>query len=286
MSLVPADASDIRDTSSAETFTDIDARAFRANLFTVVGGVMFVLAALWHCWRWSGFRSASRTPATPPNGRLPTERPARCRARARGGAQRTRRRRLDAGRWRAAHWRTANRRRPTRIGRASATCRRTGRSPEGNAAPPRPGRLIPEGRLVEREAHRGLGRGDGADRRRTSSPAMPRRQVEPHRDPRIARAALNTFTTRNSDAKGRWTRPRWTRRSRRRSGPETDEVRADLDHEAARRPPRGHRSGQSRVVPITQVPSVIRDSIFEWRNTRAADLLFTHRDVAIIARSS
>jgi Ca-activated chloride channel homolog len=37
------------------------------------------------------------------------------------------------------------------------------------------------------------------------------------------------------------------------------------------------------VVPISQVPSVIRDSIFEWRNTRAADLLFTHRDVAIIA---
>src|SRR4029079_1425317 len=37
LSLVPADASDIRDTSSAETFGDIDQRAFRANLFTVIG---------------------------------------------------------------------------------------------------------------------------------------------------------------------------------------------------------------------------------------------------------
>jgi len=45
MSLVPADASDIRDTS-VETFGDIDQRAFRANLFTVIGSVLFVVAAL------------------------------------------------------------------------------------------------------------------------------------------------------------------------------------------------------------------------------------------------
>ena len=45
MSLVPADASDIRDTS-AETFGDIDQRAFRANLFTVIGSVLFVVAGL------------------------------------------------------------------------------------------------------------------------------------------------------------------------------------------------------------------------------------------------
>jgi len=45
MSLVPADASDIRDTS-AETFGDIDQLAFRANLFTVVGVTLFVLAGL------------------------------------------------------------------------------------------------------------------------------------------------------------------------------------------------------------------------------------------------
>jgi len=37
------------------------------------------------------------------------------------------------------------------------------------------------------------------------------------------------------------------------------------------------------VVPITQVPAVVRDVMFEWRNARAAELLFTHRTDAIIA---
>ena len=45
LSLVPADASDIRD-SAAETFADVDRRGFRASLFTVVGGVLFALAGL------------------------------------------------------------------------------------------------------------------------------------------------------------------------------------------------------------------------------------------------
>jgi hypothetical protein len=45
LSLVPGDAADIRD-ASAETFADIDQRAFRSNLFTVVGGVLFALAGL------------------------------------------------------------------------------------------------------------------------------------------------------------------------------------------------------------------------------------------------
>ena len=45
LSLVPGDASDIRDAAS-ETFADIDQRAFRSNLFTVVGGVLYALAAL------------------------------------------------------------------------------------------------------------------------------------------------------------------------------------------------------------------------------------------------
>ncbi len=40
LSLVPADASDIRDAGS-EGFGDLDQRAFRANLLTVVGGVLF-----------------------------------------------------------------------------------------------------------------------------------------------------------------------------------------------------------------------------------------------------
>ena len=46
LSLVPADAADIRDTSASDTFGDLDQRAFRANLFTVIGSVLFVLAAL------------------------------------------------------------------------------------------------------------------------------------------------------------------------------------------------------------------------------------------------
>ena len=46
LSLVPSDTSDIRDTSASDTFGDIDQRAFRANLFTVIGSVLFVLAAL------------------------------------------------------------------------------------------------------------------------------------------------------------------------------------------------------------------------------------------------
>jgi len=45
LSLVPSDASDIRD-ASAETFGDLDQRAFRASLLVVVGGVLFALAAL------------------------------------------------------------------------------------------------------------------------------------------------------------------------------------------------------------------------------------------------
>jgi von Willebrand factor type A domain len=37
------------------------------------------------------------------------------------------------------------------------------------------------------------------------------------------------------------------------------------------------------VVPITRIPSLVRDTVFEWRNTRAATLLFAHRDTAILA---
>jgi hypothetical protein len=46
MSLVPTDASDIRDTAPGETFGDLDQRAFRANLLTIIGSVLFVLAGL------------------------------------------------------------------------------------------------------------------------------------------------------------------------------------------------------------------------------------------------
>jgi hypothetical protein len=37
------------------------------------------------------------------------------------------------------------------------------------------------------------------------------------------------------------------------------------------------------VVPITQVPAVLREAILEWRNIRTADLLFTHRSDALLA---
>lgn len=37
------------------------------------------------------------------------------------------------------------------------------------------------------------------------------------------------------------------------------------------------------MVPITRVPAIVRDTFDEWRNLRAANLLFTHRDVAILA---
>jgi hypothetical protein len=45
LSLVPGDASDIRD-AAHETFGDVDLRSFRANFLTVVGGILFAIAAL------------------------------------------------------------------------------------------------------------------------------------------------------------------------------------------------------------------------------------------------
>ena len=45
LSLVATDAADIRD-AATEAFTDLDQRALRANLLTVVGSVLLVLAAL------------------------------------------------------------------------------------------------------------------------------------------------------------------------------------------------------------------------------------------------
>ncbi|HZP48852.1 MAG TPA: hypothetical protein VFB07_09975 [Vicinamibacterales bacterium] len=45
LSLVPSDAADIRD-AGADTFAEIDQRGFRANLLSVVGGILFALAGL------------------------------------------------------------------------------------------------------------------------------------------------------------------------------------------------------------------------------------------------
>jgi len=48
-------------------------------------------------------------------------------------------------------------------------------------------------------------------------------------------------------------------------------------------PARGAAGGKPRMVPITAVPAVVRDTVFEWRNTRTADLLFAHRNAAVLA---
>ena len=37
------------------------------------------------------------------------------------------------------------------------------------------------------------------------------------------------------------------------------------------------------MVPLTIIPSLVRDTVIEWRNTRAATLLFAHRDTAVLA---
>jgi hypothetical protein len=63
LSLVPADASDIRD-SSSDTFADLDQRFSRANLFLVGGGVLFALAALLAILALVRIVSRFRAPAT------------------------------------------------------------------------------------------------------------------------------------------------------------------------------------------------------------------------------
>src|SRR5580765_4317467 len=63
VSLVPADASDIRD-APAETFSDIDRRAFRANLFVIIGTVLFVIAGLLTLLGLVRLFRRYRTPAT------------------------------------------------------------------------------------------------------------------------------------------------------------------------------------------------------------------------------
>src|SRR5262249_23132832 len=67
--------------------------------------------------------------------------------------------------------------------------------------------------------------------------------------------------------------------------PAPAETRTHVADAALRRPARRRTSGgrNEGVVPITAVPAIVRESIFDWRNTRAADLLFTHRSTAVLA---
>ena len=37
------------------------------------------------------------------------------------------------------------------------------------------------------------------------------------------------------------------------------------------------------MVPLTAVPAALRRTVLDWRNLRTADLLFTHRDTAVVA---
>ena len=64
---------------------------------------------------------------------------------------------------------------------------------------------------------------------------------------------------------------------------ETRAAGSNLGDEAACGAPCSSGRGHARVVPLTQVPTALRDVVMEWRNTRAATLLFTHRDTAILA---
>src|SRR5581483_12060704 len=62
LSLVPADASDIRDTTT-ETFADVDQRTFRASVLSVIGGILYALAALMGLLAIVRLVSRFRTPA-------------------------------------------------------------------------------------------------------------------------------------------------------------------------------------------------------------------------------
>ena len=192
MSLVPADATDIRDTSG-ETFGDLDQRAFRANLFTIIGSVLFVLAGLMALLALVRLARRYRTTATVSD-RLMTDgdRAARRRPRACGRPARARPRRMVAGSGgtrarRAAHCRHLHGRAPGQpAAREQAVGRRRGR-PGGRPADP-------EGGLAARPAHRGLRRRDVADdraRARARHRQRPPRRSYSNRSSR----ALTAFTT-------------------------------------------------------------------------------------------
>ena len=46
---------------------------------------------------------------------------------------------------------------------------------------------------------------------------------------------------------------------------------------------RGLGARRRYEIGCSRVPTALRDTFFEWRNTRAASLLFTHRDLAILS---
>ena len=141
LSLVPADAADIRD-ASAETFADLDQRAFRANLFIVIGGVLFVAR------RAAGAAGAGAAVRAATGSR----RPPRDRLIADGAILRGVGRELAAVRasattaagrrsWPAARWRRCDRRH-LRARPVASRARDAGTPPARTADRPRTGRLI------------------------------------------------------------------------------------------------------------------------------------------------
>src|SRR5581483_5507051 len=219
--------------------------------------------------RHAGFRRAERRPP-----------------RAVGREARTRRRRLDAG---ARHARA----------RGAAGGRRLRDGPQGvegdagDGGQPavdgqrrgdrRPARAVHRHPAEAAESDR-LGRGDAVgDRARGGAAAQPGVR-EARAGARIARAGA-VGLHRGAVRAGRHAGRHRARRGRRHrpvgAAPAAD--RTAVADAALRETLRAARDrGIEGVVPITAVLSAIRESVFDWRNTRAADLLFTHRDTAVL----
>ena len=170
LSLVPADATDIRDTPSV-TFQDIDQRGFRANLLTVIGGVLFAVAALLTLLALVRLLSRFRKPAEAST-RLLSDSAALRAAAPRTGRRppATRRRRVDAGsgrpRARGASGRRRLCRRPARQSDACGRAVVSRRPVAGWPSRGRRGRTVDcSDRLAARTARGGFGRHHVAVRR-------------------------------------------------------------------------------------------------------------------------
>ncbi len=123
LSLVPSDATDIRD-STTETFSDLDQRALRANLFVVIGTVLFVLAGLLALLVLMRLFGRLRKPATVTQRLIADSTILRGVSRELSAIRRVAtRQRLDGRRWRDARWRRCGSSPRSRSIERSAICR-------------------------------------------------------------------------------------------------------------------------------------------------------------------
>src|SRR5262245_19923450 len=133
------------------------------------------------------------------------------------------------------------------------------------------------------QAHRRVRVGDAAE-----PGARDRSDVRDERRRSPRRAAAVAARRARQIHRGRLWTPRQRRAGRvdRRDGNDRQEagLRAQLA-DAALQPHGRLRAADAEqgVVPITAVPNVVRETILEWRNTRTGDLLFGHRDTALLA---